>query len=148
MVALQEKKSAKMSLFSLWYGIESRILIKVPLKPMQLFPSIGSAKTVMKDISFCTCPRHHIKGIWQEWFKKAEGPAPISNFCGRAVSKECVPCVGCITGTGHPKCAGLCPDSRDKQYQFWKWYMRGFSYNTWKDSLTTPEQIWVHRAGP
>lgn len=59
------KKSAEMSLLSLLYGIESRILIKVPLKPMQFFPFIGSAKIVMKDISFCTCPRHHIKGIWQ-----------------------------------------------------------------------------------
>lgn len=49
MVALQEKKSWKMSLPSLQYGIESRISIKVPLKPMQLFPFIGSAKIVRKD---------------------------------------------------------------------------------------------------
>lgn len=130
MVIHQEKKSAKMSLPSLWYGVESRILIKVPLRSMQFFPFIGSAKMVMKDISFCACLRHHIKGIWQEWLKKAEGPAPVSNFCGRAMSKKCVPCVGCSTGTGHPKCADVCPDSRDKKYQLWKWCMKGFSYNT------------------
>lgn len=96
-----------MSLLSLWYGVESRILIKVPLRSMKFFPFIGSAKIVMKDISFCTCPRHHIKGIWQERFKKAEGPAAVSNFCGRAMSKKCIHCVGCIAGTGHPKCADV-----------------------------------------
>lgn len=65
-ICTSEKKSAQKSLSSLWYGIESRILIKVRLEPMQFFPFIGSAKTVMKAISFCTCPRQHIKGIWQE----------------------------------------------------------------------------------
>lgn len=74
------------------------------------------------------------------------GSATISNLCGRALGKEGVSCVGCITNTGHPNCAGvvLC-----KPYvQTVGRKKSGLKVVGKRILFIRPDQIWVHRGWP